>query len=90
MNLLHTFIIIVVVVFVLFLPGAAISLSILKRVSFIERIFLSIAISLAIVPLLVFFLSLVGVPINKESIIIEVLLLILIGLLLYFLKKDEI
>jgi len=53
-------------VYVLFLPGLVLSFVFFnkKEIDFIERIALSFALSIAVVPLLVFYLNLLGMKIN--------------------------
>ncbi len=53
-------------VYVLFLPGLVLSFVFFnkKEIDFIERIALSFALSIAVVPLLIFYLNLLGMKIN--------------------------
>ena len=53
-------------------------------IDWIERIILSVALSLALVPLFIFFVNKLGVKINILSIFLEVLSIILIGSVILF------
>lgn len=61
-------------VFVLYLPGHFLSYIFLKKgsIDIIERIGISFALSISIVPLVVFYLNLLGVKINVLSVFLEV------------------
>ncbi len=52
----------------------------------IERIILSVALSLALVPLVIFFINKIGVKINLISVVLEVLGIILIGMTILVVK----
>lgn len=71
-------------IYVLFLPGFVWSFVFFdgrsRKVDLIERIALSFALSIAIVPLAVFYLNLVGLPISGVSSFFVVLVLTLVGL----------
>lgn len=82
-------------VYVLFLPGYLLtflffpkSLNENERIDGIERIALSFALSIAVVPLMVFYLNLIGIKINLFNIFITILAIIIITLALCFYKKD--
>ena len=66
--------IIVAAGFVLFLPGFAISFVffVKGKIDVIERIALSFALSIAVVPLVTFYTNLLGVPITKISVVIQI------------------
>jgi len=68
-------------VYVLFLPGFALSFVFFgrKAIGNIERIALSFALSIAVVPLLAFYLNLLGVKIALWPVILEVLAIIVIS-----------
>ena len=71
-------------IFVLFLPGFVWTFVFFsnkgeKKVDLIERVALSFALSIAIVPLVVFYLNLIGLKISAWSSFIVVLLIVLIG-----------
>lgn len=53
-------------------------------IDWIERIILSVALSLALVPLFIFFINKIGVKINVLSVFLEVLSIILIGSAILF------
>jgi len=79
-------------VYVLFLPGFVWSFVFFdnkgeRRIDVIERIALSFALSIAIVPLAVFYLNLMGLKISAWSSFFVVLVLILIGLGIIAWKK---
>ncbi len=86
-NILEIIKIVIGSIFVLFIPGYFVSLIFIKRgaVDIIERVALSFALSIAVVPLLAFYLNLLGVKITRLSIIIEILAIVLISIgILYF------
>lgn len=86
-NILEIIKIVIGSILVLFIPGYFVSLIFMKRgtIDIIERVALSFALSIAVVPLLAFYLNLVGVKINRLSIIIEILAIVLISIgILYF------
>lgn len=62
-------------IYVLYIPGFCLSYIFLKKgsVDVIERTAVSFALSISVVPLLVFYLNLVGIKISTLSIIFEVL-----------------
>lgn len=88
-------------VYVLFLPGFIISYIFFPKtkefeekdkeqgaIDWIERIALSFALSIAIVPLVVFYLNLIGIKINLLNTSLEILGIIIIsGLILYIKTK---
>lgn len=76
-------------VFVLFLPGFVWSLVFFKKkaIDSIERIALSFALSIALVPLVVFYTNLLGIRINMLSVIVQVLLIILIAVAIILYKE---
>jgi uncharacterized membrane protein len=67
--------------YILFLPGFAVSFLFFARgaIDIIERIALSFALSVAIVPLVSFYLNLVGVKIKFWTVFLETLAIILIS-----------
>ena len=75
--------------YVLFLPGFFITHVFFKKDDFdvIERVTLSFTLSIAIVPLIVFYLNLLGVKITALSIFLEVLLIILVPCLIIWHRK---
>jgi uncharacterized membrane protein len=72
---------ILVGVFILILPGYVLSLAIFrkKKIDYIERLIVSFALSIAIVPLTVFHTNIVGVPITKLTIILQVIGIVLVS-----------
>ncbi len=89
-------IILLKLIFVLFLPGFIISFVFFdkgknlpagRQVDVIERVALSFALSIAVVPLVVFYLNLLGIPINKITVIYQVLMVISIAGVIIAIKK---
>lgn len=78
-------------VFILFLPGLSLSFAFFKmgKIDLIERIALSFALSISVVPLLAFYMNLLGVPIRKESVIAETLIIILTGIGIYIFRRKD-
>ena len=71
--------------YVLFLPGYIISFIFFKKIDIIERIALSFALSIAIVPLIIFYLNLIGMKINLLGSVLTIAGIIIIALVI--LKK---
>lgn len=71
-------------IYVLFLPGFIFSFIFfrvnIKEIDWFERIIISIALSMAIVPLMVFIFNLCGIAITTVNVFLEILCLILISL----------
>ena len=69
-------------VYVLFLPGLVLTFVFFKKdeIDIIERIALSFALSIAVVPLLVFYLNLMGVKINILNVSLIIAGIIILGL----------
>lgn len=78
-------------VYILFLPGYLISYIFFKRkeVDHLERIALGFALSIAIVPLLIFYLNLIGLKINLINSALTVLIIIIISIIILVYKKNE-
>lgn len=85
-------------VYVLFLPGFIISyiffprakgLNEEKSIDWIERIALSFALSIAIVPLVIFYLNLIGIKINLLNSSLVILAVILISSIILVYKKKK-
>lgn len=68
-------------VYVLFLPGFVLSFAFFKKgmIDIIERLALSFALSIAVVPLTAFYLNLLGIKLSRLSVILEVLAICLLG-----------
>jgi len=77
--------------YVLFLPGFIISYIFFsgKEIDWIERIALSFALSIAIVPLFVFYLNLIGIKINIINSTLEIAAIIIISLAILYLKSKK-
>jgi uncharacterized membrane protein len=80
-NILHIFGIIASSIYILFIPGFILSLALFKThtIDLLERIALSFALSIAVVPLIAFYLNLLGLRINRMNIFLEVLGIIIIS-----------
>jgi len=74
-------------VFVLFLPGYVITHLFLKDLDLIEKIALSFALSIAIVPLTIFYLNRIGMKINTLNSLISIISIILISFLIKAIKR---
>ena len=93
MTYLESFRVIFGSVYVLFVPGLVWSFVFFpfgeKKVYIIERIALSFALSIAIVPLAVFYLNLIGLKISAWSSFLVVLVLIIAGLSVVILRRKR-
>jgi|GEM_PF-5938652 len=60
--------------YVLIVPGLALSFAFFRRheIDVIERIGVSLALSVSVVPLIVFYLNLIGVKITQVNVVIEI------------------
>lgn len=78
-------------VYVLFLPGLVWSFVFFRRhqIDLIERLALSFALSIALVPLLAFYLNLVHVKISRTNIVLEVAGLIIVGAAIAWWRKRK-
>lgn len=77
------------ILFTLFLPGFCLSYLFFseKEIDVLERIALSIGLSLAVVPLIVFYGNIIGIRITQLSVIAEIIgLLLLTGGIVVFKK----
>ncbi len=74
--------------FILFLPGLVICYAIFpqKEIEIIQRIGLGFAFSITVVPLVMFYLNLIGVRISLLNLILEVIGIILISCLFWYLR----
>jgi len=70
--------------YVLFLPGLSLSFVFFRwgKIDVLERIALSFALSLAVVPLVVFYTNLVGIKITALSVILQTASIIVISLII--------
>jgi uncharacterized membrane protein len=78
--------------YILFLPGFTLSFVFFARqqIDLIERVALSFALSVAVVPLLAFYLNLAGVKIKFWTVFLEVLAIILVsGIAAKFMGRFE-
>lgn len=78
-------------VYVLFLPGYVLTYVFFKKqeIDWLERIALSFALSIAVVPLLVFYLNLAGIKINALSVSLTILGIIVLGLLIVKVQRKS-
>lgn len=84
-------IIIISAISVLFLPGLALSYAFFsnKQIDILERIALSFALSIAIVPLVSFYFNLIGVPIRKETVAMEIAIIIIIAFIAAKIRQER-
>ena len=89
MEITETLRVLIALPLVLFLPGYAWSRVFFGRgeVDALERVALSFGLSIAIVPLAVFFLNKAGMPITAVNSLLTIFALILIGLVLERVKR---
>ncbi|MBN2127433.1 MAG: DUF1616 domain-containing protein, partial [Candidatus Diapherotrites archaeon] len=73
-------------VYVLFIPGFIMTYLFFKELDSLERIALGFALSISVIPLLTFYLNLIGMKINSLNVFIEIFVVIV--LCLVFLKYD--
>lgn len=79
-------------IYVLFLPGFIITFIFFEyqkkksEVDWLERIVLSFAFSIAVVPLVVFLLNLLGINITTLNVFLEILAIIIISSIILFIK----
>jgi uncharacterized membrane protein len=75
-------------IFILFLPGYRLTLSFFtgKEIDWLERFALSFALSISVVPLLTFYVNLIGVKITQLNVFLIVVLVIAINIL--WIEKD--
>ena len=73
----------------LFIPGFVVSLIFFswEKIDWIERIALSFAFSVAIVPLVVFYTNLFGIPISLQTILVQVLGISVFSVLILLIKQ---
>lgn len=74
-------------IFVLFLPGLMATYIFFKKIDVIERITLSFALSIAVVPLLLFYLNKIGLKINTLNSFIVISAIIAILLIILKIKR---
>jgi len=77
--------------YILFLPGLALSFAFFKKdeIDIIERIALSFALSIAVVPLVVFYLNLIGMKITALNVSLVVAAIIGLGIGLFYWKRKK-
>jgi uncharacterized membrane protein len=77
------------VIYTFFLPGFVLSFVFFwgKRLEVAERIALSVALSMATVPLIIFYTNFLGIRITVFTVLIQIMLIILIPLLILIYKK---
>ena len=76
-------------IFILFLPGLCWSFVFFahKKIDAIERFALSVALSLTLVPLTVFYFNLLGLPINRQNVLVTVILICSTACLIILIKQ---
>ena len=74
-------------IFVLFLPGYIITQLFIKNKDIIEKIALSFALSIAVVPLVIFYLNKLGMKINTLNSILTISGIIIISFIVYKIKN---
>jgi uncharacterized membrane protein len=86
LNVISTF---AIAVYLLFLPGFTVSFLLFARgaIDIIERVALSFAVSVTIVPLLVFYLNLLGIKIRTWTVVAEVAIVIVAAIVVSLLTK---
>jgi uncharacterized membrane protein len=77
--------------YVLFLPGVVLTFAFFKgkEIDILERIALSFALSIAVVPLLVFYLNLIGMKINTLNVVLVIAFIILINLAIIYWREKK-
>jgi uncharacterized membrane protein len=77
--------------YVSFLPGLVLTLAFFKgkEIDILERIALSFALSIAVVPLLVFYLNLIGMKINTLNVVLVIAFIILINLAIIYWREKK-
>jgi uncharacterized membrane protein len=75
-------------VYVLLVPGLALSFALFARraIDWIERVALSFALSIAVVPLVAFYLNLIGVKIATISVMLEVAAVTVVAIAVVWLR----
>lgn len=93
MNFVEWLQVIIALVGILFLPGYFLTIIFFpkenKKLDPIERFLLSFALSMAIVPLLIFFLNKAGLNINQINVIIIVVSVLVIEVIYLFIKSRK-
>lgn len=89
LSFLHSLRIVFGSLFVLFLPGFVITYLFFKEIDVIERIALSFALSIAIVPLTIFYLNRIGMKINFLNSFLTILGIIIVSLTIKFIIEKK-
>jgi len=81
-----------IIIYILFLPGLLIIYlifpkSYIGQIKLVEKIFLSFALSLATVPIIIFLFNICGIKINKLNIFLIITLIYFIFFIIFFLRK---
>lgn len=77
-------------VYIMFLPGFILSLIIFKKISCIERLTYSIAISIAVVPIVVFWGYKLGFLVTPINILVEIYFLIILLTIVLLMQRKYI
>ena len=80
---------IIAAITVLFVPGFAASFVFFRKgkIDYIERVALSFALSIAIVPLIVFYTNIIGITITAASVSIQIGIVVLISYIFVFIRN---
>ncbi len=75
--------------FVLFLPGFFLSFIFMKgsTVDLLERLAISFALSISVVPLIVFYINILGVPINFLSVSLEICGIVIFAIIYLYVRN---
>ncbi len=75
--------------FILFLPGYIVSYIFFspRKIDLIERTALSFALSISIVPLFAFYMNLVGIPVTKSTISLQLVFIITTAIITLLVKS---
>jgi uncharacterized membrane protein len=78
-------------IYILFIPGLAVSLALFRwqSIEAIERVALSLILSVAVVPLVVFYLSIIGVKISLSNVIFEVAAVTILALVVAYIRRGQ-
>ena len=87
MNILEAARIVFGSIYVLFIPGFIISFIFFKKIDSLERIALSFALSIAVVPLVVFYLNLIGLKISSLNVFLTIAAIIIIASIILVIKS---
>lgn len=89
MTVLNFIFVLIALFYVLILPGFILSYVIADKraIDLVERVALSIALSISVIPLFVFYLSELGVKVTTLSVLIEILLIVVFSSTILLIKR---